>query len=308
MFNVKLNNYHEDSNIVVRVENSTWVNHNYGFMELYSAIAVNIVSSHLTGTCSICTLINIRGDLKISDHGVEYVESFVDVVDFSPYPTLALTETSLKAQGLQNKVNSEDITVTLINSTFIIEEALSLIQDPYFQVQNVLIQCSISKMVQLEAGSRQFIFTCSPVCEGRSKYSLEAGRLMISGNQELKQNKVIAPSCYPCPLGAKCESGIQALPNYWGYKASKSSVSMIRCPDDYCCQGKETCKGMDSCNTGRTGTMCGICEQNLTESIFTPKCIFTQSCKSGLVITLFISAAQLPYCHLALSEKDFPMY
>ena len=33
------------------------------------------------------------------------------------------------------------------------------------------------------------------------------------------------------------------------------------------------------------------CEANLTESIFIPKCLPTKSCKSGLVKTLFISAA-----------------
>ena len=75
---------------------------------------------------------------------------------------------------------------------------------------------------------------------------------------------------------------------------------MTRCPDGYCCQGNDTCQGIDSCNTGRTGTLCGTCEQNLTEALFTPKCVPTENCKSGLLIILFISAA-LIYAVILLS-------
>ena len=79
---------------------------------------------------------------------------------------------------------------------------------------------------------------------------------------------------------------------------------MVRCPDGYCCQGNETCSAIDSCNTGRTGTLCGSCKENLTESVFTPEYVLTESCKSDLVATLFISAALL-YAVVLLSISSF---
>ena len=51
---------------------------------------------------------------------------------------------------------------------------------------------------------------------------------------------------------------------------------------------------------GRIGTLCGTCDQNLTETMFTPKCVPTESCRSALIITLFISAA-LVYTIILLS-------
>ena len=65
---------------------------------------------------------------------------------------------------------------------------------------------------------------------------------------------------------------------------------MIRCPDSYCCQENETCKAIDSCNTGRTGTLCATGERNLTEALFTTKCLPNEGCISNLVIVILISA------------------
>ena len=87
----------------------------------------------------------------------------------------------------------------------------------------------------------------------------------------------------------------------------KSFVSVMRCPDGYCCQSNDICKEIDSCNTGRVGTLCGRCEQNLTESLFTPKCLPTESCKLGLFLIILISAVII-YAVASLflnSMKDF---
>ena len=101
--------------------------------------------------------------------------------------------------------------------------------------------------------------------------------------------EVFVPPCQPCPIGAKCNSVIQVLPNYWGYL--NKSVSIFRCPEDYCCQGNDTCGKIDSCNIGRIGMLCGNCEPTLTEALFTPKCVTIKSCRTTLLITLIISAA-----------------
>ena len=68
MFNVRLINDDQDnkSNLVVHVENTTWVNENQPFMELYSILSVCIVSSKMTGTCLACTLIDVHGQMHSS--------------------------------------------------------------------------------------------------------------------------------------------------------------------------------------------------------------------------------------------------
>ena len=68
---------------------------------------------------------------------------------------------------------------------------------------------------------------------------------------------------------------------------------MVRCPDGYCCQNNESCSRIDSCDTGRTGTLCGTCKQNLIEVLFLPKCLPIENCRSCIVITLFFSSALL---------------
>ena len=65
---------------------------------------------------------------------------------------------------------------------------------------------------------------------------------------------------------------------------------MMRCPDGYCCQGNDSCKGKNSCNRGRIGILCGRYEQNLSEALFTPKCLPSKNCRSGVVIVILISA------------------
>ena len=91
-------------------------------------------------------------------------------------------------------------------------------------------------------------------------------------------------------MGAKCEGGghIKALPNYWGYRNQYKFV-MARCPHEYCCQDDESCKNFDSCNSNRTGTLCGVCENNLAESLFGSTCIPIEKCHTWLIILLYIS-------------------
>ena len=72
--------------------------------------------------------------------------------------------------------------------------------------------------------------------------------------------------CFPCPVGAVCNGTVRALPNYWGYKNQIGQVTMIRCPDGYCCHDNKTCTKFNSCHPERAGTLCGKCQKNLTES------------------------------------------
>ena len=99
------------------------------------------------------------------------------------------------------------------------------------------------------------------------------------------------PNCFACPVGAYCDKHIQALPNYWGYKDQYDLVTMIRYPNGYCCQDDKTCKGIDSCNKHRTGPLCGKCEGNWTESLFSSQCIPVKHCSTTDIIVLYIVCA-----------------
>ena len=300
MLDVRLTNRddYENNNLLVHVENSTWVNHDEGFMELFNVICASIISSLMVGSCSSCTLIDVYGQSDLRDPIFRpYLKPVTYIIDY-PIASLSFVETIFEApERLQDKINSKKISITLINSTFNIEGRVSFNAESIFEAENFLIQCSVGNMAQRSYSDQRAIFTCNSVCEGESMYFLQAGQLMINQyptpflQQSDPHLNYFVPSCHSCPIGAKCENGIQALPNYWGYGIHNDSISLIRCPDGYCCQGNETCKEIDSCNTGRTGTLCAICKSNLAESMFTPECIPTEICKSGLVTTLLISTA-----------------
>ena len=126
----------------------------------------------------------------------------------------------------------------------------------------------------------------------KDQYSFQPGEALIDMRKygEKLANKS-EPTCFPCPVGSQCDQRITSLPNYWGFKNGYDYVTMIRCPDGYCCQDKESCIGIDACPTGRTGSLCGIGEQNLTESFLSPSCIPTENCSDSLLITLYFLGA-----------------
>ena len=64
---------------------------------------------------------------------------------------------------------------------------------------------------------------------------------------------------------------------------------MLRCPSGYCCQDDESCRKFDSCNNNRSGTLCGVCENNLAESLFDSTCVPLEECHTWLIILLYIS-------------------
>ena len=146
-------------------------------------------------------------------------------------------------------------------------------------------------------------FLCRSQCDENS-YSFQ-NRIMIIEKLEYIRNDNFSFSmelslhkkdltCFPCPSGALCNASIKALPNYWGFRNSLGSVSMIKCPDLYCCQSEYTCNGIDSCNFGRTGTLCGSCIDSFDEGLLSSACISNDECYHlGEVIALHVGAACL---------------
>ncbi len=165
-----------------------------------------------------------------------------------------------------------------------------------YDLQNVTILCpdSFNGVEHLEQHSQHIL--CEQQCH-QDEYTFQTGSVVVEGNSNgslaepirmVKQGRQQF-KCIPCPIGAKCGNTIQALPNYWGHKNQHDLGTMIRCPDEYCCLSNGTCQSLDSCNEGRTGIICGTCENNLTESLFSPNCFPSEDCQGSLVVVLYIA-------------------
>ena len=299
--NVAFQGHNVQGYLGVCIENVIWINRET-FMDLNKVVSVNIVSSQLILNCDTCAAMIIDG-LKCPLHSL--MEHFYEGITGTSclyYSDISITETTFEIHvSMPDKIVTENTDIFLKYSTFIIEGSISFKAKHFEFIANSLIQCPTGEMPQRAVSLSNVIYTCKLICEGSNKFSLQAGMLGVSkqasidGSSSLQTHSLslapYPPTCLPCPLGAKCEGPIQALPDYWGYVTQMNkSVSMIRCPDSYCCQGNETCKAIDSCNTGRTGTLCATCERDLTEALFTTKCLPNEDCRSDLVIVILISA------------------
>ncbi len=148
-------------------------------------------------------------------------------------------------------------------------------------------------------------FLCDQKCEDGT-YSLQLGSMTLHGERSFGTNQAVSfarrrtdPVCHACPTGAQCAGTVKPLPDYWGFRDG-DHITMFRCPTGYCCTNKSTCENIDSCSTGRTGTLCGVCQENLTESLFDTKCIPAAKCQMPLILFLYILSAQC-YAVLLLS-------
>ena len=99
-----------------------------------------------------------------------------------------------------------------------------------------------------------------------------------------RDNRSHSVECLLCPYGARCTKGLEALPNFWGYKIQNNppTIQLSRCPMGYCCQAEDKRKGCvpyDKCNFGRHGRLCGTCLPGFTETLFTPSCRKSEKCK-----------------------------
>ena len=114
--------------------------------------------------------------------------------------------------------------------------------------------------------------------------------------------------CKVCPIGANCTGSIKALTHYWGYKDPQNdSVTMIRCPDGYCCEVNDPCDGINSCNANRTGNICGKCQKGLSEALFSTECISAEKC-IGAIAILYYTICVIIYIAFLASYKDLQKY
>ncbi len=94
--------------------------------------------------------------------------------------------------------------------------------------------------------------------------------------------------CRICPYGAVCErstaevNGLRAVGGFWGFRkqANNDEVEFVPCPSGYCCELGDTCR-YDYCSGGRTGRLCGRCEEGYGLAFFTTSCVATSECNDS---------------------------
>ena len=171
-----------------------------------------------------------------------------------------------------------------------------LISSPFgseeIDMENVTLKCMTRAKHQLNGII--WDLKCVSTCV-YGKYRSDGPAAVISmeknkkGQLELKSKE---ERCLSCPVGADCNSEYPSpRPNYWGYRHKEGRIRMVRCPEKYCCSGSEHCQSLTSCAKGRTGTLCGRCKANTTESLFSPSCVSIRKCRTFLVVLFYVLAA-----------------
>ena len=90
--------------------------------------------------------------------------------------------------------------------------------------------------------------------------------------------------CLPCPTGGNCTSSLSARQNFWGYPMG-DNVYFKLCPQGYCCPtGNQSCAYHNKtylhsgCQGNRTGILCGKCQKDFSETLFTTNCLPIKDC------------------------------
>lgn len=107
--------------------------------------------------------------------------------------------------------------------------------------------------------------------------------------------------CLECPYGGRCQQGITAVPNFWGY-IDGPTVVFQHCPKGYCCTSTE-CKHFNTCAKHRTGKLCGQCKTNYSEALFSSQCVPDQFCNPTWLWPVAVGSGFLYFLFL-LFQKD----
>ena len=276
---------------------------------------------HLTGVDGY----NLMSDRELSEiffnrSIVYYFHSIVDIEStsfqggHSPFFTVRQAELTLSKTVFHIQTHrTRPENLIDIQDYFTLKDVLINFTSTNRDLQQVNIMSIVTKSIEYEntqiicplgmaavetlpiTESEPLVYRCQAVCTS-NMYTFQSGNMTLDGHYEyygsLKSvvSNLNNPLCNRCPVGAKCSGDIKALPNYWGYR-NKDTVVMIRCPTGYCCQDDESCQSFDSCNSNRSGPLCGVCEKGLAESLFDQTCIPLEKCHTWLIVLLYISCA-----------------
>ena len=93
--------------------------------------------------------------------------------------------------------------------------------------------------------------------------------------------------CHACPAGGICESTVRSRGNFYGYVNTNGMLQFIPCPEHYCCSKEGVdCTSYNTCNSYRTGILCGACTEGHFISYFSNKCIPVSEC-TGATRSIF---------------------
>ena len=242
--------------------------------------------------------------------------------------------------ALQGDLIYSDGNVTIRDVKFIVQTAASHVAvlrhsgDHWsINVTDVALQCPVGYRLRVTNTSaygvhdyglmRSYMMDqLSYFCEScpRNKYSLDFGflnyslvysefayyTLLIDGNEpEAAYNGTYTYhdiECLECPYGARCQNGITAVPNFWGYTQDNSTLAFQHCPRGYCCSSTE-CPDYNTCALHRTGDLCGRCNDNYSEALFSSQCVSNKNCDLTWLWPLAIMSG-LMYFLFLLFQKD----
>ena len=130
----------------------------------------------------------------------------------------------------------------------------------------------------------------------RKTYTVERGKFIFNESNDIQ--------CQQCPRGGECEGGlVHAKPNFWGHKTEMTKVVFSQCLPGYCCQSKN-CGTYGSCHGNRSGTLCGQCQEGMSESLFSTQCVSNKECSLNYFFVLGTIAALVFYLIFFLYHKE----
>ena len=262
-------------------------------------------------------ILNIINSLFIDTSNVQHSDSSLDCSASKENSLINIKQVKLKVKGSQFMMNCivprgfielqkifesnmlDYSEIKLVDSVFDasqINPTVPLVTIPYgtkttFKMANLTLVCAYN--MGYDWIDVRKVLQCESYCEeGQYKVNSSDPTVALVEKETSEVEGFESPACPLCPVGASCtKNSIRSLPDYWGFRHANGEVTMMRCPKDYCCRGRDTCKNVSSCNSGRTGPLCSQCEDNTTESLFSPNCVSIHNCQTALVSTAYIFAA-----------------
>ena len=134
-----------------------------------------------------------------------------------------------------------------------------------YKISSLFITCTKANVKHMTTFDT---IKCTPCAQ--DTYTLNNGSIKISSRSLKKkkhefQNESTHFTCSGCPVGGNCTEYIKSKSNFYGYRTRQQKIKFVSCPWNFCCTA-DLCKAIDSCNKRRTGTLCGRCSKNNTES------------------------------------------
>ena len=142
-------------------------------------------------------------------------------------------------------------------------------------------------------------FTCWTCAAGH--YSLREGR--SRGLDVVDKN-----TCYKCPFGASCQTGIiTADENFWGHQSTKRppELTFIPCPDSYCRSPATGSSEYNECVGNRTSILCGTCAPGYSETLLSTDCLANEKCGNSVYWLIIILATTSLATYLLIKPPVF---